>query len=1118
MPILPPAPGNAVLDLQKYFRRFVRMALLRKLSQLLVAALGILNVTLLLAYVTDDEVVRISLLAGAGILTLGFAWLLHRSLLRECGVPILCRTLARRSPEFSDLYSAWELSTAEPDAGVSEELKRSLFRDVQQKLDREDPERWVLPGNAQQNLQSALLLALITASLFAAPPFIGQASVKKLYYGGGHELSLHVNVEPKGGHVLAGKDAEITAELLQEEYPYPKLFVEARGAWQEVPALEQGKVTRFTLRAVLEKVRYKVRWKNLESRPYTLTPIEMPYLTDFKVEIIHPSYTQLPAETLEGEPQLNVLRGTKLVIRAHATKDLERIEMVTAAGVRTPVKAEKGRAVQAELTVLNPVEFYFDLTDQEGISQDQPVRYHVSIREDRYPEIRLLAPATDLEAGLETKIPLTYEFKDDMGCSRILLNVRRGEGPVQKIPLKHHQPPLPEKIDDAVFDLSSIKILPGEVLKLQLEVQDNDTVTGPKSGFSQTLLVEIQSYEKKHAELEQELKEFRKDLLNALADQTLARTPDETWKSLASNPQELAQKMNEAAARQAQSAQKTGEVSSKLSKALEKMEQDPLTDYEVLAEHQAMKDALENIRNGAMASAQQNFSSKNWESAVQDQDDAIAQMERVSDLSEQVMKHNKMKDLVHSAERLEQKGGKLEDALSKGGEFSQELARELRDTLREAMDILAEIQKQVKDLPEELPEDFMNQAAMKDLDVNRMAQSAQDLNRALERGDMKAALEAARDLLKRVKAAKENISKASDSTPLSGKGDLSEDIKKNQTELDQIIERQENLLRKTHELDQKRQEAGFQNQKKKLAELAQRQKWVLGQARALKGEIETRPTEPGLKSAGLTSLVQSEPKMEKVLQEFESSNVLFSQKWLEEILQHLAGFDGPAQGYLNNAAAVGNASPAAGEWKTVYEKFSAVRAEEQKIFETLKDTSTLRSTLPSPQDAEQMKSMAEEQKAIGEKTKSLRNELAGLSSRSAQVKPEVLDSLKGARAEMKSSQGALQGGEPSDAASSEEKALSHLRKGQESLAEAQSQLSQMKQQRGSKPNMIQPRGGAPAEADGRMGSKEGRVHIPGAEDYLPPREFREEILESLKERYPKSQEEAIKQYYKKLTE
>ena len=45
----------------------------------------------------------------------------------------------------------------------------------------------------------------------------------------------------------------------------------------------------------------------------------------------------------------------------------------------------------------------------------------------------------------------------------------------------------------------------------------------------------------------------------------------------------------------------------------------------------------------------------------------------------------------------------------------------------------------------------------------------------------------------------------------------------------------------------------------------------------------------------------------------------------------------------------------------------------------------------------------------------------------------------------------------------------------------------------------------------------GAVRIPGAGDYLPPKEFREEILESLKEKYPESQGGLIKDYFKRLT-
>ncbi len=1108
--------SNPKLNLEKYYRSYVSGLLLRAGLELAVWLSAILCTALLAAYFARGEFARVLLIMVSIGVSAAAMVRAHLGVQKKADVPLLCLTLEARSPHFRDLLSAWQLSWVPPEEGVSEPMKDRLFGAVQQNLDEAGPVAWLGPSALRFYGEKLIVLWAVLAALFLCPPFIGIEGAKRLCFGDQREFEKFVKVTPGSDSVLSGSDAVVRAELLREAHPYPRLQVDSNGRWQDVAAESNGTVSVFRIRSVLDRVRYRVQWNDLTGGPYQLTPMEWPYLTDFKIRIIHPPYTELPEETVEGEPQLNVLRGTKILLTASATKDLKSIEMIATNGLRYPVELKGNRAVSTEFTALNPFDFHFDMTDHEGVRPDRPVSYRIAIREDRYPEIRLLAPSEDLAAGRESKIPFTFEIKDDMGVSAVFLNVREGDNRTRKVLLKKYKTPPVEKIDDAAIDLTALNAVPGTLLQMQLEVQDNDTVTGPKSGLTQTISIEVQSYEADHKKIEQALESFRKDLLSVLADQTVGRKSDQDWKALAQNPAELDRALKDAARKQAEAAAKTQNVQSKLSEILEKMSQDPLTGYDVYAEHQAMRDALSSVRSGPMDRATQQFNQGRWSEGAAEQDQAIAELERLSDISEEVMKHNKMKDLVHSADRLEQKGRSLEESLAKAGALDSKLARELRDTLNEAMQILAEMQKQVEDLPQELPEDFVNQAAMKNLDMGGMAQSADALNRALQSGDLKSALQAAKDLLDQVKSARDAISKSAEDTPLSGKGDTAAAMEEKAGALDQLVERQENLLRRTLRLEGKRKEAALEAQRKMLQDLAKRQKAALDRARAFGKDLERNASEPGLKALSQSALTLAEPKMQSVLRELESGNVIFSQKWLKETVDHFTAAEPHLENFVLSRSS-GNASDSGDRtsgWKALLADLSAVRKEEQEILNRLKDNSGLGEQKFSDQDRSELQSMAEEQKQIGEQNKKIRSELSQLASRSAQIKPEIMESLRSAGGEMQNSEGALKSASTPDAASSQERALSHLRKGQEGLQNAQGELKKIRQSAGSKPSLIQPRN----QSGGKQGSKAGTVRIPGAEEYLPPKEFREEILESLKEKYPQAQEETIKQYFKKITQ
>ena len=51
---------------------------------------------------------------------------------------------------------------------------------------------------------------------------------------------------------------------------------------------------------------------------------------------------------------------------------------------------------------------------------------------------------------------------------------------------------------------------------------------------------------------------------------------------------------------------------------------------------------------------------------------------------------------------------------------------------------------------------------------------------------------------------------------------------------------------------------------------------------------------------------------------------------------------------------------------------------------------------------------------------------------------------------------------------------------------------------------------------GQRGSALGRVRLPSADDYRPPRELREELERSLRESRPAQSDSAIKEYFRRL--
>ena len=1037
-------------SLAKFHKAFRKLVFLETALIYLTFFFGAFLLVLLTVQTSTSVFLRRILLISFSATSLaGLALLVYRAR-RRTTLDALCRELRAKSSVFRDILSGFEFSTRDLREGVSEDLARAAVKGVEENLEREKPEAWFSRSVLKAHARRLALAVSVLGMTAVFPPYLFQSGWSRLLYGLDREISRHLKIAPEGGKVPLGATVTVTVEILDSSPSVPRLWVKSGAEWQEALAGGGPFRYRFELANIVEPTSYKAAWKDLESRVFTLVPMDIPRLSDFSVTLRFPSYTGEKPLTMRAEPQIHAYRGTEVEIAARATKDLESAEILSREGLRYPVNISGARSVRAAFKIHNPMEFWFVLKDEEGIVPAEPIRYSVTVKEDEVPRVQILAPSEDLWVGQEAVIPFTCELRDDLGVQEVHLNVEsQKQGSSQRILLKRYDPAPKQKIDELSYGLSDLRPRPGEVLRLRLEARDNDTVTGPKSGFSDWVTVEVRSYEKEHEAIEKDLSKFRDDLLDLLADQTDASVSK--------------QSLEEAAAAQAKAGAKAKKIGEDMGGILDKMEKDPLSDFSSWSEHKALKEGLEQVREGAMDRAQKALDSKNAPAASAAQAEASSQLERLSHLSEEVQKSAKMRDLAQSADRLEGKSRKLAQKLSEDSRLTPELSDEVRGIMKEAFDILQEIAKAIRDLPEELPEEFVNRPAVKDMNLGQLADSLADLGRSLERGDLQSALKIAQDLVKQAKAAREALAKAAQETSMDLDKSLAEKNSESDQRVDGLVERQEDLSRRTRPFETKRKERYFQEQKKTLEELSARQARVIRDARPL------------------PSAAPAIPKMEKVLKELENKNVIFSQKWLEEI--------------------------------TAMDISTGVINSEKEILSALKNPPAQNDGSFSPEDREAMERLGEEQKQLASETGKLAGEISKMGASSALVKPETVESIQSAAKEMESATQSLGKGDSGAAVPSQERALSNLRKGQGMMQEMGQSLSQMKERRGqSQAGMIQPKGGG-----GSSGMRHGAVRIPGAGDYLPPKEFREEILESLKEKYPESQGGLIKDYFKRLT-
>ncbi|MDI6642202.1 MAG: DUF4175 family protein, partial [Elusimicrobiota bacterium] len=167
----------------------------------------------------------------------------------------------------------------------------------------------------------------------------------------------------------------------------------------------------------------------------------------------------------------------------------------------------------------------------------------------------------------------------------------------------------------------------------------------------------------------------------------------------------------------------------------------------------------------------------------------------------------------------------------------------------------------------------------------------------------------------------------------------------------------------------------------------------------------------------------------------------------------------------------------------------------------------------------QLSELSNRQRQLKDRTLQLDKNLQELSRQTASITPEVSFRLRSAGSEMGSAVEKLLSKETNKAITHQQKALEYLTETKNSLQQSQEGISGM-QAKFNRPvaGFIQSPALGGNGPSGMLGVRAGEVKLPDVNEYLPSKELREEIMKSLKEKYPQTYQDIIKRYYKRLTE
>ncbi len=642
------------------------------------------------------------------------------------------------------------------------------------------------------------------------------------------EPETHISVKPTPPVVLRGTSLVIratasgrvpdrlTLSLWPENVEIIRFAMSSEG---------EGRFT-HRIHAVQRSFRYQVAGTRAQSPVYVVRVVDAPDIGKLQLTLIPPAYTRLPQE-LKTQGHIAALKGTIVNLEAWTTKAVTEAKLILNQKAHR-LLAVDGDRLTGNLLVMHPGTYSLSVRDALGFENSAPVPYNIHLIPDKYPEAEIMSPTGDLVITGREVLPLVYRARDDFGLTsvRLICQVRGKERVVTLKNLKETSEEGPEMYQ---WDLSYLSLAPGDRVAYRLEVLDNDTISGPKAGYSRTFTLQTRDEKDRAAQEAARAERIADAMLDLLADQLEA----------IKDRKELSEAMDQ--------------IMEMIDRQLEWMKAE-----------QAERFDLESLRR--------NLATLNRRIDVLPRETITQEMERLALLAEDLAKKTRMQELEALAREINSRQRRLIESMKDRKEPIT--SDQLRDLLKEIDNLKALISKVMEALSKmanHLPDEFINNPELGDMEFRDLFKDLEEIQQKLMAGDTPGALEAAQRLLETLSKMMAAMSQAGTQARMGSLDRLQSEMSRQAGELDNILEAQKKILKDTEGVDRKLKQTLAQETGKRIDENMPRLKDGAAQLRGqLSGEEKDAVS-------ALERLID-ERKIDKLLQLLESLEESVSEK------------------------------------------------------------------------------------------------------------------------------------------------------------------------------------------------------------------------------------------------
>ena len=939
--------------------------------------------------------------------------------------------------------------------------------------------------------------------------------------------AMNITIEPQEAVIARGSNLDVQAQV--EGRPPRNMRIRLQddggsGQTYEMEALEPG-IFRYTILQPQTSMSFQAVSGHYASEPGELKVVPDPAVGQLALRYLFPDYTGLPEQVQEGGGDIQALAGTQVRISMRANVPLASARLRFDVGEEVPLAIVDGQDLRGEILVMQNDAYFIEVEDLHGLGNSRPPRFTVQVQPDAVPVVEVAEPVDGMEVDETTDLRIRYEATDDFGLQDASLVYLGPGGGEQRVPMHQGRFERSSVFETFTWHVQNWELPDGDTLQFYVEVYDNDTISGPKRGVSETVTLRMRNREQEHDELEQLQEEVADAMLDLLADHLDLAAELEEWQEQAEageefDPNDLAETQE----RQQQAERRAEQLAEQVDEALARVQNDPYSSYESFADLQALQRNMDRLQNSLMPSLQQSMQSVPPQNPSPSQmaepqerlEDVLQELERMASLSEQIADNEKMQDLERLSTRMMEEQNSLLSALDdlpqdfQGGELPPEL-QEMMDNLQSMMQQLMQAMAQ---MPSAISDEFLN-SQLENLPMDDMQQQLQELQEKLAEGDLEAAKQLAEDLLKNMAAmvaAMQNMQQQAGEGTMDAMG---QQLMESADRLQDLAQRQEDILNETQEIDQEAvqrlneaQQKAFESARRTIEDelnalSRQLAEWAQRWRRQPEGDrVFEEVARQALRPVFDAMKQLEEPDVPEARQSLQ--NAKDQVDWLQQRAAQTMSDDAEVQQQAAQAQ-------------------QRLQAAQQALDSLPQD----RHAMLTPPQREQLGGLSQQQAGVQAEAQQLAEELAQLMPLMPSLPGDISQNVKEAVPFMGEAKDALGNRQSQPAIPPEQAALERLRSANSSMQQAMQGMQQRGQMMGMSMPMLQETGRLPMagmmqqmrvdqQEAGRMGTSVRNFQLPDKEAYKVPRMFREDIMEALQEGYPERYKDRIEQYYRDI--